>query len=373
MLPVPRWSLLLLIAAPLGAQRVPLVTLSRVEAELSQPFSQIDGVRELRDGRVIVLDTRDRVVQLVDLARGTMAQIGRHGSGPGEYRAPVRLFAIGGDSSAIFDGGNSRIMVILPDGRPGPAAPVVVKASQMASMSVSQRYVPEASDTTGRLYRRTGILVFTPEGPKRPDTAAIERWDRARDRHEIIAPLRMRFVPSGRWNGPPELHVMGPSMPFTNGDGWAVAPDGRVAIVRYENYRVEYVLPTGERVVGPSIPWQPIRVAEGHKEEWREEQERNARGAPDDGPEQKEWPELLPPFLGGAASFAPDGMLWVKRTTVAGGPATYDVIDPAGRVVRQVVLRAGSRVVGFGNRSVFVSRYDQDDLQYLQRYSLPRF
>ena len=48
------------------------------------------------------------------------------------------------------------------------------------------------------------------------------------------------------------------------------------------------------------------------------------------------------------------------------------MIDPAGRLVRQVVLPLRSRVVGFGKASVYVSRYDQDDLQYLQRYALPK-
>lgn len=62
MLVGPRWLLVLLVAAPLGAQRVPVVTLSRAEAELGEPFSEITGVRELRDGRVIVLDSRVRVV-----------------------------------------------------------------------------------------------------------------------------------------------------------------------------------------------------------------------------------------------------------------------------------------------------------------------
>lgn len=366
----PRWFLLFLVAAPLGAQRVPVVTLERADAELDEPFSQIDGVRELRDGRVIVLDSRERVLGLVDLARGTAAQIGRHGSGPGEYRAPLRLFALGGDSSAVFDGGNSRVMVILPDGRPGTATPVVIKSSQMARASVTERYVPEASDTLGRLYRRSGMLLFTPEGPRRADSAAIERWDRARDRHENVAFLRMRFVASGRWNGPRELEAMGPSMPFTNGDVYAVAADGRVAIVRHDDYRVEFVLPSGERVVGPRLPWEPVPVSEGHKLEWRVEQER--RGASGDEKPQTAWPERLPPFLANAASFAPDGMLWVKRTTVAGAPPRYDVIDPAGRLVRQVVLPLRSRVVGFGKASVYVSRYDQDDLQYLQRYALPK-
>lgn len=372
---MPRWLLLLLVGAPSGAQEVPVVTLSRTDAELGEPFSQIDGVRELRDGRVIVLDTRDRVVQLVDLTRGTLAPIGRHGAGPGEYRSPLRLFGFAGDTSAIYDSGNSRLMLILPDGRPGATTALVPTARKMGSVAVSSRYVPAQSDSEGRLYRLDGWLVLGPGGPKRADTAAIQRWDRQRDRFDVVAHIRMRFVRMRTEVNAPGMEALGPAVPFTNGDTWAVAADGRVAIVRYDPYRVEYVTPTGARITGPLLPWDPISVSEEHKQEWLHEQLRSMRGASGpaaETPDADEWPEHLPPFLAAAASFAPDGMLWVKRTTVAGGPPTYDVIDPAGRLVRQVVLPARSRLVGFGNRSVYVSRFDQDDLQYLRRYALPR-
>jgi hypothetical protein len=64
-------------------------------------------------------------------------------------------------------------------------------------------------------------------------------------------------------------------------------------------------------------------------------------------------------------------MLWVRRTVPAGEPATYNIIDPAGRVVQKVVLAKRARLLGFGKASVYVLRIDEDDLQYVQRYALP--
>jgi hypothetical protein len=85
--------------------------------------------------------------------------------------------------------------------------------------------------------------------------------------------------------------------------------------------------------------------------------------------EPTDWPEYLPPFLGASlVAFAPDGLLWVQRTTPAGQPATFDLIDGAGKVAQRVVLPKKSRVVGFGSGTVYVARSDDDDLQYLQRY-----
>jgi hypothetical protein len=69
-------------------------------------------------------------------------------------------------------------------------------------------------------------------------------------------------------------------------------------------------------------------------------------------------------------SFAPDGMLWVRRVVAAGAPQTFDLIDPTGRVVQQVVLEKRSKLLGFGKSSVYVLRVDEDDLQYVQRYAL---
>jgi hypothetical protein len=85
--------------------------------------------------------------------------------------------------------------------------------------------------------------------------------------------------------------------------------------------------------------------------------------------EPTDWPEYMPPFLAsGTVTFAPDGLLWVARTTAAGAPATFDLIDGAGKVTQRVVLPKKTRLVGFGSGTVYLARSDDDDLQYLQRY-----
>jgi hypothetical protein len=82
---------LLVTAVPAFAQNVPTRTLSKADAEFPEPFTQVTGVRELKDGRVIVIDPRDKTVQALDLKAGTAVKLGREGSGPGEYGMPFRL------------------------------------------------------------------------------------------------------------------------------------------------------------------------------------------------------------------------------------------------------------------------------------------
>ena len=106
-------------ATPALAQNVPTRALSKPDAEYSEPFTQVTGVRELKDGRLIVIDPRDKTVQVVDMARGTATKLGREGSGPGEYGIPMRLMALPGDTTAISDMLNNRLLLINPNATVG--------------------------------------------------------------------------------------------------------------------------------------------------------------------------------------------------------------------------------------------------------------
>jgi hypothetical protein len=89
-------------AAPAWPQSVPVKSLSQPNATFHHGFTRVEGIRELSDGRVIVLDIADATVQLIDSAWSGMRQIGRRGAGPAEYRTPYKLFALpAGPSGAL--------------------------------------------------------------------------------------------------------------------------------------------------------------------------------------------------------------------------------------------------------------------------------
>jgi hypothetical protein len=88
-------------------------------------------------------------------------------------------------------------------------------------------------------------------------------------------------------------------------------------------------------------------------------------------PEPDAWPKYLPPFLPKAVSFAADGMLWVRRTTPAGSPPLYDVIDRRGVLAGRLTMPARTLLLAHGDGVVYLARLDDDDLQYLGRYPLP--
>jgi|GEM_PF-2397048 len=78
--------------------------------------------------------------------------------------------------------------------------------------------------------------------------------------------------------------------------------------------------------------------------------------------EPEKGPDVLPPFiLRATVLFAPDGKLWVERTTMAGSPQTFDVFDRTGSVASRVVMPRNTPLVGLGLRSVYVVLVDDDD------------
>ena len=367
------------LVATLAQQGAPPRKLGAPTATYDEEFTGIDGVRELKDGRVVVLDAKDKAIHVIDLKAKTGKKIGREGDGPGEFRLVQELFSAPGDTLAVSDIGRfGKLLVITPAGE-------VDGLMSMIDSSLSTRnFNPMASDAAGRLYTLYTANPFT-------DSTAIVRWDRTSGRRDTVAKLMMTPV-SPLYRGPPEVRTMpggayayrpGPPMPFSTSNQWAISGDGRVAIVEAEPYRVALINANGVRVQGPPVKFTPVQVTDAEKAEYKAQATQPvavvgfARGERTTGfqkppyTEPPEWPPTLQAFGRKAPTFAPDGLLWVKRNTKAGAPPLYDVFDRAGKLAFQLELPPKTKVVGFGRGSVYLARVDDDDLHFLQRYKLP--
>ena len=384
----------LLATLPIAAQ-APLKTLAKPDAEYAEPFTQINGVRELRDGRVIVSDVREKTVQLVDLKAGSATKIGREGSGPGEFAMPLALLAVPGDTSLLYDPLNRRYLVIGPDGKAGKFAQYEAEGGGAGPIRISR---VRFTDSRGRLYAAGSGFSFGASGaPASADSAPILRLDRATMKTDTVAYIKIPPVSvttSGNGSGQNVAVRAGGGNPFAATDDWAVTPDGRVAVIRTKDYHVDWYAPNGQKTAGPAIAYEKLRVTDDDKKAYRERRangggvaitfgQRIGPGGTSQGatvapppnvqlPEPTDWPDVKPAFTGNAAFAAPNGQVWVLRTRAAKDKIpTFDVIDQTGRVVSRVALPADTRLIGFGNGTVYVARSDEDDLQYLQRYRMP--
>jgi hypothetical protein len=373
---------LVAVATPALGQNVPTRILSKPDAEFSQPFTYLSMVREMKDGRVIVIDPAEKNLTVVDMGRGTSTRLGREGAGPGEYAIPFRLLALPGDTTAMSDMVNNRILLINPNATVGGFIDPTVDPPVGTIRYGSGGTMPTEADTRGRLYYQGLRYRRTETGTKLVDSVPMIRWDRASGKRDTVAwaPLQDVKLVAIHYNGRTSYGVP----PFSGFDQMLAAPDGRVAIVHHDPYSVDFLSETGQRTRGEPIRYDRQRITDEHKAEWRAAQSgrTNVMTTIDAGGrsttteaagqvEPSEWGrEYMPPFLGPQAlTFSNDGYLWIRRTGPAGQPPTYDVIDRDGKLALKVVLSHRSRLVGFGNGVVYIARLDADDLQYLQRHA----
>jgi hypothetical protein len=363
------------------------VSLAKPDAESAESFTQITSVRELPSGKVLLSDSRDKVVQLLDLTSGTMTKVGREGQGPGEYGLPRGLYALPTGETLLYDMAGQRLMTITPDGKPGSFVemPRPPSNGQGGPMIMGIRDI-RGVDSQGRLYFQGS--PFGPNGASM-DTIPIMRWDRVKPTMDTVGYFKGPQAQASGSAGRMEVRIGGGKI-WTPQEAWDVAGDGRVARVMPSPYRVVWYA-AGKPTAGAVQPYTPIKVTQAEKDLFLESRRRNpgmmisiggggnrtmsTAGPPPNQP-PPEFEETMPPFAGGPGGAtvvaSPDGEVWVARTRPASDKIpTYDVFDKTGALVKKVSLNPNSRVVGFGKGTVYVVRMDEDDLQYLQRYKKP--
>jgi len=371
-------ALLLMFVALQAQQPAPLVRLTKPDAVLPREFSQIRGVRELRDGRLIVTDWTDEVVLVADLRTGSVRQIGRKGSGPAEYRLPAGLLPLPGDSTLLVDQGNERLAVIAPDLS-------IVRSFSSHRPGLTHTVVPRAVDDAGRFYFE--IPNWTRPDLALNDSVAVVRWDPRTGVEEPVGRVRAEtFRKPGR-----RLRPSLPYVVFAPQDVWQADRGGRVAFVRSAGYRVEWRDPRDGHILrGPPTPFQPLKVTAADRIDYirrfvttspvggKSSSGLSAPPAEEATPEaiaamvpDQEFAATRPPFTDFTPRIAPDGTLWVERSVATGTPQTFDLFD--GRGIRRgaVSLPPGRRLLSLGGGVAYLAAVNEDGIERLERYRLP--
>jgi hypothetical protein len=368
---------------------VPTRALAKPDLVLEESFSAVSGLRELSDGRLIIADGAEKTLRLFDPRTAEAMPIARSGGGPLEWGNVSRLHALPADSTLMEDATNGRFLLIGPDGR------------------TSTFRLPDGSVINFSTFRGTGggFMLFergrpsTEQGPsaRAVGIADLLRYDRRTQRIDTIAQLKwpegersyVRMLDGG-------MIQTVTNMPLAGLDLAVMAPDGRVAAVRRDPYRIDWIAPDRTVARGPVAQASRVRVTDAEKEAFLRSLVRPGQiivsgnpGAPSAGGSgrarggalqvppsalntgEATWPEFKPPFLAGAAHAAPDGRIWVLRTRAHDDPiATYDVFDASGKVAERIALPPGTRLAGFGKDVVYLARPDEDDLLRVERYRL---
>lgn len=365
--------LLFVLASSAVAQTVPTTTLTKPDATFPEPFSSVMGIRELPNGRVFVTDRLERTVSVLDFGTGDLTPVGREGQGPGEYVMPGPLFPFRGDSTLMVDFGAMRAVLL--------AGNEVGRTISLAGPS-GLPLIPAAIDGRGRLYGSIPTMSRSASPSGVADSVPIARLDAITRTIDTAG-----WVGAGSGGGVVAMRVSGGGrmttglQPYAAQDAWAVAPDGRIAIVHADAYRVDWIDGSGRRTAGPALPHTPVKIGTAEKEAWADQMGGATMIMRTDGgasramrPERPnvddlEWPEAKPPFETRGVLVTPEGELWIRVSQSAGAKRQrYDVVDSRGQLIRRVELADDRRLMGFGKGTLYTVRRDEDDLEWLERF-----
>lgn len=356
------------------------IVLKPATAALSAEFTWVGSVRELPDGRLLILDQKENRISLADSALRGVTTVGRVGDGPGELRTPSLLWAFGGDSTLVPERerqrwvlyrGSQPIETFAPDHPAirafylgflaGACCNGTILGGAFPTNLASFRQMPDSilllrvSLADGKADTVARISVSSGDGG---GDVAVEAGDGA----AATLPEKKNYVV---WIGGPDQAAM-----FA--DGW-------IAIARAHPYRIDWCPPRGACKRGPTMPAPPM-MTDREKQAYLKFMSRTTQWPPTtDLGETSGWPKTLPPFMspsnrydGYALVAAADGRLLVDRIPSADAPLRrYDVIDRNGAVAGQFAIPINERIVGSGTRSLYLARTDNDGVQRIERRPWP--
>ncbi len=339
-------------------------------ARASEGFTHVYDVAELSDGRVLLTDSRERALAIVDFRAGTVERIGRRGEGPQEFGSVFSILPRRDGSFDVYDGSQRRLLRVSPAGE-------VLGTERFVAPTLSGWSAPRGPDRNGKWYIDARIV----SGAGLARGAVLYRWDPISGGVDSLGVL-YQYAPGQEGQG---------LVPMPLGDAWSVIEDGAVARVVASDYHVEWWLPDGRTVNGPPIPHRRVRVGRPEREAWVEELLAGPssgmsmhRGAAASRPsptvvaqrlrelDPNRFPSHRPAFRWGYTPGSPQGNVWVRLDVESDRSRTvFDVIGRDGSLVHRLSLSGRARIVGFGVDSVYLVRLDQFDLEWLEKHRYP--
>ena len=370
-----RRSILLAAIAALGPAQPVEVSLGTRDAAIAEPFSDIVGIAELPDGRVVVSDRVDKSYFIADFRSGQRQVTGRNGNGPNEYQSPFGPIRWKRDTLLGFDPNHRRVLRIGPDGAIRGSLPF----ASPRQGGVTAWAPPRGVDAQGRVYWDAPVIHTAPV-MKRSTKAKVLRWLPGTDSVEVVLTVADHAEFEDRFR----------IRPVPQADAWVVAADGRIGVVSAAEYRLRWYRDGQLVEEGPPVAYRPVRVTAAERDAFRARKALEpvagaalqGGGAAGDRAAATQrvrvaWPDSifpdhLPPFPVNGALLAPNGDVWVKRTGAATERAArVDILDAHGRLQAALRLPPRAELVALGAAWVYVVVTDADGFQVLERYGYP--
>lgn len=419
-------------AAQSATAKIPIKSLSAPLARTSASLGKV-FVRELPGHKLLADDAEHHQVLLFDSTLTTSTVVidstpgARNSYGPN----PAPIIPYLGDSTLFVDNVSQSLVVIDPQGKIARimAAP---QPQNLQFLGQSGAY----TDNRGRLLYRGPVNIIRNnigDGPKAaqpvqvPDSASLIRADFDTRAVDTIGKVRVQGGSKIQMNRGTDGNYQ-PTVtinPLPTVDEWSVLADGSVALVRGQDYHVDWIGSDGKQYSTPKMPFDWRRLSDEDKQHLidsartaREAAQAKAAEAAKDpataakaaaegamvvrmqvgsaggdgvrslggdgapgGPVRvaapkveytpiKEIADYYPPILSGAAKADADGNLWILPTTTAQsqhGELVYDVVNNKGELYQRVRLSAGRSIAGFGKGGIVYLMGVENGKWYVER------
>ena len=337
-----------------------------LDAKLPARFGNLSNVIELRDGRVVFADTKNKLFLRGDLKNGKVDTIGsrvdslsKSGS-IGEYRFPGWTAHLAGDTVALVDFSAIRTTLWSEAGRPLGVLPI----KEVAGKTPVLLY-----DTVGHGYKIDYQAVVGGGEPGRilrPDSIPVLRLTVKGGAVDTVALLAGPEYGDATFGE----QVQQAAKVFAPNDFFGVLPDGTAWIARGRENRVDWRSPDGRWTRGQTHAYSRIPVTQADKDRVLAQVREHGKqfGMPQDLRIVYPFADNKPPF--DFALGRPNGEVWLQRPQSREGAALiYDVFNRKGVWEREVAFPQGSALAGFGGRgSVYGSVKNADGSRTVARF-----
>jgi hypothetical protein len=338
------------------------------DTRLKSSFGMLSNVVELNDGRVIFVDTRDKLFLRGDFKSGKVDTLGRRvdslaaGAPASDYKFPGWVARLAADTVALVDFSAIRTTRWDSKGRAIDVLPL---------KEVSGKTPVLLYDTVGHGYKIDYQAVLgggDPGRSVRPDSIPVLRVHLNGGKVDTIAYLASPEYGDATFGE----QVQQAAKVFAPNDYFGVLPDGTAWVARGHENRVDWRTPSGSWRKGQTREYAKVPVTQADKERVliQVREQGKQYGMPQDLQINYPFAETKPPFDFALAN--PGGEVWLQRPRAKeDSPLTYDIVDRQGKWRREVAFPAGATLAGFGqNGAVYASIKTADGKRTVGRFRL---